>query len=175
MWGLSSDWHICLSLLRTSETKGRATSIEIKWNISKKLNFPLKMCHFQLKKCKKRNYVIPWIRSFRHADLAFSKCEETPSILGKKACDTFESFLVSLRTRLVLSSHSQNAKYHPKFIQKRFSRETFHFCSKKTHSLAIKKSWLMSVGIVSKAFFSIAWIIHHKTETQISQNSEDRI
>lgn len=82
----------------------------------------------------------------------------------EKACDTLESFLISLSTCLVVSSHSQNAKYlisenvanSSKKKRKIISEETFHFCSKKTHSLAIKKSWLVSVETLSKALFSIA-------------------
>jgi len=78
----------------------------------------------------------------------------------EKACDTLESFLISLSTCLVVfitvKMHliSENVANSSK--KKNISGETFHFCSKKTHSLAIKKSWLVSVETLSKALFSIA-------------------
>jgi len=50
---------------------------------------------------------------------------------------------------------SENVANSSKKNNKKKSGETFHFCSKKTHSLAIKKSWLVSVETLSKALFSI--------------------
>ncbi len=81
--------HLCIFFLLSNigrnigDKKGRTTSIEMEYNISNKLNFPLKNLSFSTEMCKKRDYVIPWILSLRHADLAVSKCEETPGILGK--------------------------------------------------------------------------------------------